>query len=118
MTLTALKIIGVICMTLDHFSTILGAPIWFRYIGRFAAVIFFFCAVESVVLTHDRRAYCKRLWFMSMGMKIVHPISAVLSVLWNDSCSGSTAAISFGAFMAHRRYADKHSLRAIELAWL
>lgn len=41
MTATGLKIIAVICMTLDHLSTYLNAPLPLRYIGRIAAVIFF-----------------------------------------------------------------------------
>ncbi|MBQ5339323.1 MAG: hypothetical protein J6Z40_09180 [Oscillospiraceae bacterium] len=44
MSATTLKIIAAICMTLDHLSTFLGAPLPLRYIGRSAAVIFFFCA--------------------------------------------------------------------------
>ncbi|MBP0968195.1 MAG: hypothetical protein J5722_11195 [Oscillospiraceae bacterium] len=68
MSATALKIIAVICMTLDHLSTYLGAPLPLRYIGRIAAVIFFFCAAESAVHTHDRKKYLLRLYKMSLLM--------------------------------------------------
>ncbi|MBR6418936.1 MAG: hypothetical protein IKS42_01240 [Oscillospiraceae bacterium] len=68
MSATVLKIIAVICMTLDHLSTFLGAPLPLRYVGRIAAVIFFFCAAESAVHTHDRRKYLLRLYKMSLLM--------------------------------------------------
>ncbi len=68
MNATNLKIIAVICMTLDHLSTYLGAPLPLRYIGRIAAVIFFFCAAESAVHTHDRKKYLLRLYAMSLLM--------------------------------------------------
>ena len=68
MSTTSLKIIAVICMTLDHLSTYLGAPLFFRYIGRFAAVIFFFCAAEGAVHTKDRRQYLLRLYKMCLLM--------------------------------------------------
>ena len=68
MSATGLKIIAVICMTLDHLSTYLNAPLPLRYIGRIAAVIFFFCAAESAVHTHDRKKYLLRLYAMSLLM--------------------------------------------------
>lgn len=68
MSATALKIIATICMTLDHLSTFLGAPLPLRYIGRCAAVIFFFCAAESAVHTSNRKQYLLRLYKMSLLM--------------------------------------------------
>lgn len=68
MSATALKIIAVFCMTLDHMAVYLDAPLFLRYPGRFAAVIFFFCAAESTVRTHDRRKYLLRLYQMSLLM--------------------------------------------------
>ena len=76
MSATTLKIIAVICMTLDHLSTYLGAPLPLRYVGRFAAVIFFFCAAESAVHTRDRKQYLRRLYKMNLvmaGLTLVIP---------------------------------------------
>lgn len=68
MSATALKIIGLICMTLDHCAVFLGAPLFFRYIGRIAAVLFFFCAAESAVKTRSRKKYMLRIYKMSLLM--------------------------------------------------
>ncbi|MCM1577202.1 MAG: conjugal transfer protein TraX [Ruminococcus sp.] len=63
MTTTALKILALIFMTVDHIgSHIPGMPIWLRWIGRLASPIFFFCAAESTVKTSSRRQYLKRLY--------------------------------------------------------
>lgn len=77
MDATTLKLIAVFCMTADHFSTFLGAPLPLRYIGRCAAVIFFFCAAESAVHTHDRKQYLLRLYKMSLlmaGLSVAVPL--------------------------------------------
>ena len=69
MTAFMLKLIALILMTCDHVQEYIpGIPIWLRWLGRGAAVLFFFCCAESAVHTHDRRAYCKRLYLMSVGM--------------------------------------------------
>lgn len=80
MNATNLKIIAVICMTLDHLSTYLGAPLPLRYIGRIAAVIFFFCAAESAVHTHDRKKYLLRLYAMSL---LITALSVVVPFILN-----------------------------------
>ncbi len=85
MSATALKIIAVICMTLDHLSTYLGAPLPLRYIGRIAAVIFFFCAAESAVHTHDRKKYLLRLYKMSLLMTA---LSVVVPFILNGWFTG------------------------------
>lgn len=82
MTATGLKIIAVICMTLDHLSTYLNAPLPLRYIGRIAAVIFFFCAAESAVHTHDRKKYLFRLYKMSLLMTVLSVIIPFLLGGW------------------------------------
>lgn len=82
MSANALKIIGIICMTLDHLSTYLNAPLPLRYIGRISAVIFFFCAAESAVHTHDRRRYLLRLYKMSLLMTVMSVIIPFLLGGW------------------------------------
>lgn len=90
MSSTNLKIIAVICMTLDHLSTYLNAPLSFRYIGRIAAVIFFFCAAESAVHTHDRKQYLLRLYKMSLLMTVLATIIPFILNGWFPSKSFST----------------------------
>ena len=85
MSATALKIIAVICMTLDHLSTFLGAPLPLRYIGRIAAVIFFFCAAESAVHTHDRKKYLLRLYAMSLLMTVLSVVVPFILNGWFTS---------------------------------
>ena len=82
MSATTLKIIAVICMTLDHLSTFLGAPLSLRYIGRIAAVIFFFCAAESAVHTHDRKKYLLRLYKMSLLMTVLSVVVPFILTGW------------------------------------
>ena len=82
MSATVLKIIAVICMTLDHLSTFLGAPLPLRYVGRIAAVIFFFCAAESAVHTHDRRKYLLRLYKMSLLMTALSVLIPFILTGW------------------------------------
>lgn len=87
MNATNLKIIAVICMTLDHLSTYLNAPLPLRYVGRIAAVIFFFCAAESAVHTHDRKRYMLRLYKMSLLMTI---LSVVVPFILNNWFTSKT----------------------------
>ena len=98
MDAASIKIIAVICMTLDHLSVFLGAPLPLRYIGRSAAVIFFFCAAESAVHTHDRKKYLLRLYKMSLlmaGLSVVVPF--ILGGLATDR-SGSLPPVTNNIF--------------------
>ena len=85
MSSTALKMIAVLCMTLDHLSTYLNAPLSLRYIGRIAAVIFFFCAAESAVHTHDRKRYLLRLYKMSLLMTVLSVVIPFILGGWFTS---------------------------------
>lgn len=69
MSTALLKYIALILMTIDHIGEFIpGTPIWFRYLGRLAAPIFFFCAVEGIMHTHDRKKYLLRLYIASVLM--------------------------------------------------
>lgn len=85
MSSTSLKMIAVICMTLDHLNTYLGAPLFLRYIGRIAAVIFFFCAAESAIHTHDRKKYLLRLYKMSLLMTALSVVIPFILTGWFPS---------------------------------
>lgn len=67
----ALKLIALILMTLDHIGVFFpNSPIWFRYLGRLAAPIYFFSAAEGIYHTHDRISYLKRLYKASILMTV------------------------------------------------
>lgn len=67
-----LKIIAMIFMALDHIYTYLpGMPIWFGYLGKCSAPIFFYLIVDGVHYTRDRKAYLSRLFGFGILMIIV-----------------------------------------------
>ncbi len=56
MTTSQLKYTALIFMTIDHIGAFIpGTPIWLHYIGRLAAPIFFFVAVEGIMHTVNRK---------------------------------------------------------------
>lgn len=66
MSITTLKIIALIAMTIDHIGEFIPhTPVWFRWIGRIAAPIFIFCLTEAMRHTKDRKKYCIRLYEMT-----------------------------------------------------
>ncbi|RDY27015.1 conjugal transfer protein TraX [Romboutsia weinsteinii] len=61
-----LKIIAIITMLLDHIYTYMtpvgvDVPIWFGYLGKLSAPIFFYLIVEGFFHTRDRKKYLSRL---------------------------------------------------------
>ena len=69
---TALKAIALALMVLDHihyFFEYTGLiPEWFSMLGRLAAPLFLFCAVEGFAHTHNRRKYFFRVWIIGAAM--------------------------------------------------
>lgn len=63
-----LKIIAILFMTLDHIYTYLNGvsgieiPIWFGYLGKISAPIFFYLIVEGFFHTRNRMKYMTRLF--------------------------------------------------------
>ena len=72
---TTLKLIALGLMLLDHihyFFAFTGAvPGWFSMLGRLAAPLFLFCAVEGFVHTHSRPRYWLRLWAIAAPMGLL-----------------------------------------------
>ena len=69
MTTSQLKYTALIFMTIDHIGAFIpGTPIWLHYIGRLAAPIFFFVAVEGIMHTVNRKKYLLRLYISSVLM--------------------------------------------------
>ena len=63
-------------MTVDHIGKYFGLPVVTRWLGRLAAPVFFFCAVEGATHTSDRKKYIKRLYLMSLlmcGLNVLVP---------------------------------------------
>ena len=81
MTVTALKIIALITMTIDHIGEfILGIPVWFRWIGRISAPIFMFCLAEAIHHTKNLRKYILRLYLMVWITAVIEFAATVISV--------------------------------------
>lgn len=66
-----LKIIALGLMTIDHiyeFFSSNGIPIWFTWLGRLSAPLFFFTMAEGFFHTRNRITYVKRLYLFSVIM--------------------------------------------------
>lgn len=68
-----LKIMAIIFMAMDHIYTYFSPagvdiPIWFGYIGKLAAPIFFYLIVEGFFYTRSRTKYITRVFSMGIVM--------------------------------------------------
>lgn len=64
---TALKLIALVTMVIDHVGDIFfPEQMWMRAIGRLAMPIFCFCVAEAYIHTRDRRAYLERLGLFAL----------------------------------------------------
>lgn len=67
MTITTLKIIALILMTIDHIGSMLFPDVmWLGYIGRLSAPIFIFCVTEAMKHTHNQKKYLIKLFGFSL----------------------------------------------------
>lgn len=73
MSTTALKVIALIAMVIDHIGYFIpGTPEWFRWIGRIAIPIFIFTLVVGFQYTTNRRNYLIRLYMFNLGMVFIN----------------------------------------------
>ena len=65
-----LKMTAVILMVIDHLGEFFPEfPVWFRYIGRISAPLFFFCMAWGMDYTRSRSRYLLRLYAASAAME-------------------------------------------------
>lgn len=76
MSTTALKIIALIFMAIDHIGEFIPfTPIWFRWIGRMSAPLFFFCMAWGFYYTKSRKIYLLRMYLFGLAMAILNVIA-------------------------------------------
>ena len=71
MSTNSLKIFALICMVIDHTGEFFPqSPVWFRWIGRVSAPLFFYCSVWGFYYTGNRKKYLIRLYLLGILMSI------------------------------------------------
>jgi hypothetical protein len=85
MTSTALKVLALVFMFIDHLGEFIpGIPEVFRWIGRISAPLFFFTMVWGFFYTHDRKKYLIRMYLFGLGMAAM---DLSLNFLFTDAYS-------------------------------
>lgn len=71
MSTNSLKIFALICMIIDHIGEFFPqSPMWFRWVGRLSAPLFFYCSTWGFYYTSNRKRYLIRLYLMGILMSI------------------------------------------------
>lgn len=84
MSITFLKLIALLCMIIDHTGEFIpNSPVWFRYVGRLSAPIFFYCSAWGLYYTHNPKKYIARLYFFSLFMSLGN-VALILLTRSND----------------------------------
>lgn len=82
MSIGFLKFVALVCMILDHIGEFVpDSPIWFRYVGRLAAPIFFYCSAWGLYYTRNQRIYILRLYILSLMMSLGN---IILTIIFNQ----------------------------------
>ena len=69
MNIFTIKIIALILMLMDHIGEFFpDSPIWFRWLGRLAAPLFFYALAVGFHHTRNRKKYLLRLYLANVGM--------------------------------------------------
>lgn len=65
MSTNCIKLAALICMVIDHIGEFIPqTPMWFHYIGRLSAPLFFYCSAWGFYYTRNRKKYLLRLYLM------------------------------------------------------
>lgn len=110
-----LKIIAIISMLMDHIYTYVGrnpeiqVPIWFAYIGRLAAPIFFFLIVEGLFHTSNRKKYITRLFIFGALMIFID----LLLGIHNNIFLSLGLSVSFMTLFEYGKSQEKASSKKI-----
>lgn len=82
---TALKLIAVLFMTIDHVGAFCGSFAWvaehmypLRLVGRIAAPVFLFFVAEGLHHTRDKRLYLKRMYLASLCFGLLNAFVGAL----------------------------------------
>ena len=117
MTTFSLKIIALIFMVIDHIGLFFtNSPIWFRYIGRLSAPLFFYCMVIGFSYTKNKKVYLVRMYLFGLGMGVLDYILNCFSD--GDLINNNIFVTLFSAAMLIciiQYMRDKHPKRLIYL---
>lgn len=84
MTASLLKFLALICMILDHIGEFIpNSPMWFKYLGRLSAPLFFYGSAWGLYYTHNPRMYILRLYILSVIMALGN---IAVASFFNPSC--------------------------------
>lgn len=73
MSTTALKLMALLFMLLDHIGAFIpGTPLALRWVGRLALPIFIFCTVQGFSHTHSKKQYLLRLYLAGIFMGLMN----------------------------------------------
>ena len=79
MNIFTIKIIALILMLIDHIGEFFpDSPIWFRWLGRLAAPLFFYALAVGFRHTRNRKKYLLRLYLANVGMVFFNQIMCML----------------------------------------
>ena len=71
MSINFIKLIALLFMLIDHVGEFIPqSPIWFRYIGRLSAPLFFYCSAWGFYYTRNRKKYMLRLYIFGILMSL------------------------------------------------
>lgn len=122
MSVTMLKRIALVAMAIHYIGAFIpGAPVWFQWIGRLAAPLFFYAMAWSLDKTSDKKLYFKRLYICSVGMALINLILSIISQktgLITAVTNNIFATLFAGAFFIEvLEYGRKHPKRRMRM-WL